>query len=53
MTDRTDEITDAEVDEEPGLTKETLEDLDASSEQAQDIRGGVTTKGQQCECGTA
>ena len=54
MTKPGDEVTGkSDTDEEPRLDKETLEDLDASDAQEQEVKGGETTKGQVCEAGTA
>jgi hypothetical protein len=34
------------------LTLETLKDLTVLGREAGGVKGGVTTKGRQCECGT-
>jgi hypothetical protein len=56
MTKPTDEAAvEGTADEKPKLDKETLEDLDASDDQGQGVKGGETTgaRNQECENATA
>lgn len=53
MTEPTDEVTGQEEDEEPKLTKETIEDLDPADDEVQGVKGGQQTLQQDaCELGT-
>jgi hypothetical protein len=50
MSDRSNDVRSSD---ELELTIETLKDLTPTATQADQVRGGVTGRGMQCECGTA